>query len=200
MSQLNGKHIVLGVTGSIAAYKAALIARLLIKAGADVQVVITPAGKEFITPLTLSTLTRKPVISEFFSNRDGSWNSHVELGLWADAMLIAPCTASTLGKMASGVADNMLITTYYSMKAPVFIAPAMDLDMYLHPVTQRNMETLRSIGNIIIEPASGELASQLVGKGRMQEPEVIVAALEEYFTQQAQLSKKKSPDNGGPHL
>ena len=198
MSQLNGKHIVLGVTGSIAAYKAALIARLLIKAGAEVQVVITPAGKEFITPLTLSTLTRKPVISEFFSNRDGSWNSHVELGLWADAMLIAPCTASTLGKMASGVADNMLITTYYSMKAPVFIAPAMDLDMYLHPVTQRNMETLRSIGNIIIEPASGELASQLVGKGRMQEPEVIVAALEEYFTQQAQLSKKKVLITAGP--
>ena len=198
MSQLNGKHIVLGVTGSIAAYKAALIARLLIKAGAEVQVVITPAGKEFITPLTLSTLTRKPVISEFFSNRDGSWNSHVELGLWADAMLIAPCTASTLGKMASGVADNMLITTYYSMKAPVFIAPAMDLDMYLHPVTQRNMETLRSIGNIIIEPASGELASQLVGKGRMQEPEVIVAALEEYFSQQAQLSKKKVLITAGP--
>lgn len=198
MSQLNGKHIVLGVTGSIAAYKSALIARLLIKAGAEVQVIITPAGKEFITPLTLSTLTRKPVISEFFSNRDGSWNSHVELGLWADAMLIAPCTASTLGKMASGVADNMLITTYYSMKAPVFIAPAMDLDMYLHPVTQRNMETLRSIGNIIIEPASGELASQLVGKGRMQEPEVIVAALEEYFTQQAQLSKKKVLITAGP--
>ena len=200
MDILSGKHIVLGVTGSIAAYKAALIARLLIKAGAEVQVVITPAGKEFITPLTLSTLTRKPVISEFFSNRDGSWNSHVELGLWADAMLIAPCTASTLGKMASGVADNMLITTYYSMKAPVFIAPAMDLDMYLHPVTQRNMETLRSIGNIIIEPASGELASQLVGKGRMQEPEVIVATLEEYFTQQAQLSKKKNPDNSRTHL
>ena len=198
MDILNGKHIVLGVTGSIAAYKAALIARLLIKAGAEVQVVITPAGKEFITPLTLSTLTRKPVISEFFSNRDGSWNSHVELGLWADAMLIAPCTASTLGKMASGVADNMLITTYYSMKAPVFIAPAMDLDMYLHPVTQRNMETLRSIGNIIIEPASGELASQLVGKGRMQEPEVIVAALEDYFSQQAQLSKKKVLITAGP--
>ena len=198
MDILSGKHIVLGVTGSIAAYKAALIARLLIKAGAEVQVVITPAGKEFITPLTLSTLTRKPVISEFFSNRDGSWNSHVELGLWADAMLIAPCTASTLGKMASGVADNMLITTYYSMKAPVFIAPAMDLDMYLHPVTQRNMETLRSIGNIIIEPASGELASQLVGKGRMQEPEVIVATLEEYFTQQAQLSKKKILITAGP--
>ena len=198
MDMLSGKHIVLGVTGSIAAYKAAYLVRLLIKAGAEVQVVMTPAAKEFITPLTLSTLTRKPVISEFFSNRDGSWNSHVELGLWADAMLIAPCTASTLGKMASGVADNMLITTYYSMKAPVFIAPAMDLDMYLHPVTQRNMETLRSIGNIIIEPASGELASQLVGKGRMQEPDVIVAALEEYFTGQAQLSKKKILITAGP--
>ena len=198
MSQLNGKHIVLGVTGSIAAYKAAYLVRLLIKAGAEVQVVMTPAAKEFITPLTLSTLTRKPVVSEFFDRRDGSWNSHVDLGLWADAMLIAPCTASTLGKMASGVADNMLITTYYSMKAPVFIAPAMDLDMYLHPVTQRNIETLRSIGNIIIEPASGELASQLVGKGRMQEPEDIVAALEEYFTQQAQLSKKKILITAGP--
>ena len=198
MSQLNGKHIVLGVTGSIAAYKAAYLVRLLIKAGAEVQVVMTPAAKEFITPLTLSTLTRKPVVSEFFDRRDGSWNSHVDLGLWADAMLIAPCTASTLGKMASGVADNMLITTYYSMKAPVFIAPAMDLDMYMHPVTQRNIETLRSIGNIIIEPASGELASQLVGKGRMQEPEDIVAALEEYFTQQAQLSKKKILITAGP--
>ena len=198
MEILKGKHIVLGVTGSIAAYKAAYLVRLLIKAGAEVQVVMTPAGKEFITPLTLSTLTRKPVVSEFFDRRDGSWNSHVDLGLWADAMLIAPCTASTLGKMASGVADNMLITTYYSMKAPVFIAPAMDLDMYLHPVTQRNMETLRSIGNIIIEPASGELASQLVGKGRMQEPEDIVAALEEYFSKQAQLSKKKVLITAGP--
>ena len=198
MEILKGKHIVLGVTGSIAAYKAAFLVRLLMKRGAEVQVVMTPAGKEFITPLTLSTLTRKPVVSEFFDRRDGSWNSHVDLGLWADAMLIAPCTASTLGKMASGVADNMLITTYYSMKAPVFIAPAMDLDMYLHPVTQRNMETLRSIGNIIIEPASGELASQLVGKGRMQEPEAIVAALEEYFTGQAQLSKKKVLITAGP--
>ena len=198
MDILKGKHIVLGVTGSIAAYKAAFLVRLLMKRGAEVQVVMTPAGKEFITPLTLSTLTRKPVVSEFFDRRDGSWNSHVDLGLWADAMLIAPCTASTIGKMASGVADNMLITTYYSMKAPVFIAPAMDLDMYLHPVTQRNMETLRSIGNIIIEPASGELASQLVGKGRMQEPEAIVAALEEYFTGQAQLSKKKVLITAGP--
>lgn len=198
MDILNGKHIVLGVTGSIAAYKAAFLVRLLIKRGAEVQVVMTPAGKEFITPLTLSTLTRKPVVSEFFDRRDGSWNSHVDLGQWADAMLIAPCTASTIGKMASGVADNMLITTYYSMKAPVFIAPAMDLDMYRHPVTQHNLETLRSIGNIIIEPASGELASQLVGKGRMQEPEEIVTALEEYFSKQAQLSKKKVLITAGP--
>ena len=198
MEILNGKHIVLGVTGSIAAYKAAYLVRLLIKKGAEVQVVMTPAAKEFITPLTLSTLTRKPVVSEFFDRRDGSWNSHVDLGQWADAMLIAPCTASTLGKMASGVADNMLITTYFSMKAPVFIAPAMDLDMYSHPVTQRNIQTLTSIGNIFIEPASGELASQLVGKGRMQEPEVIVTALEEYFSNQAQLSKKKVLITAGP--
>ena len=198
MEILNGKHIVLGVTGSIAAYKAAYLVRLLIKKGAEVQVVMTPSGKEFITPLTLSTLTRKPVVSEFFDRRDGSWNSHVDLGQWADAMLIAPCTASTLGKMANGVADNMLITTYLSMKAPVFIAPAMDLDMYRHPVTQRNIETLTAIGNIFIEPASGELASQLIGKGRMQEPEVIVAALEEYFSRQSQLSKKKILITAGP--
>ena len=198
MDILSGKHIVLGVTGSIAAYKAAYLVRLLIKKGAEVQVVMTPAAKEFITPLTMSTLTRKPVVSEFFDRRDGSWNSHVDLGQWADAMLIAPCTASTLGKMASGVADNMLATTYFSMKAPVFIAPAMDLDMYRHPVTQRNIETLRSIGNIFIEPAEGELASQLVGKGRMQEPEVIVAALEEYFRTQSQLSKKKILITAGP--
>ena len=198
MDILNGKHIVLGVTGSIAAYKAAFLVRLLIKRGAEVQVVMTPSAKEFITPLTLSTLTRKPVVSEFFDRRDGSWNSHVDLGQWADAMLIAPCTASTLGKMASGVADNMLITSYFSMKAPVFVAPAMDLDMYSHPVTQRNIETLTSIGNIFIEPASGELASQLVGKGRMQEPEVIVSALEDYFTKQAQLSKKKVLITAGP--
>lgn len=198
MKVLNGKHIVLGVTGSIAAYKAAFLVRLLIKKGAEVQVVMTPAAKEFITPLTLSTLTRKPVVSEFFDRRDGSWNSHVDLGQWADAMLIAPCTASTLGKMSSGVADNMLITTYFSMKAPVFVAPAMDLDMYSHPVTQRNIETLTSIGNIFIEPASGELASQLIGKGRMQEPEVIVSALEDYFSKQSQLSKKKVLITAGP--
>lgn len=178
---LKGKKIVLGITGSIAAYKACYIIRGLIKQGAEVQVVITPAGKEFITPITLSALTHKPVISEFFSQRDGTWNSHVDLGLWADAMLIAPCTAATIGKMASGVADNMLITTYLSMKAPVFIAPAMDLDMYAHPSTQQNIERLRSFGNIIIEPQSGFLASGLEGKGRMEEPETIVRALDHFF-------------------
>ena len=163
---LKGKKIVLGITGSIAAYKSCLIIRELIKSGAEVQVVITPAGKEFITPITLSALTHKPVVSEFFSQKDGTWNSHVDLGLWADAMVIAPCTAATLGKMANGVADNMLITTYLSMKAPVFIAPAMDLDMYKHPSTQKNIETLRSFGNHIIEPGSGFLASGLEGKGK----------------------------------
>ena len=182
---LKGKKIVLGITGSIAAYKACLLIRLLIRQGAEVQVVITPSGKEFITPLTLSTLTRKPVISEFFSQRDGTWHSHVDLGLWADAMVIAPCTASTLGKMANGVADNMLITTYLSMKAPVFIAPAMDLDMYRHPSTQHNLETLRSYGNHIIEPESGFLASGLEGKGRMEDPEKIIEVLDQFFEQQA---------------
>ena len=178
---LKGKKIVLGITGSIAAYKSCLIIRELVKRGAEVQVVITPAGKEFITPITLSALTQKPVVSEFFSQRDGTWHSHVKLGLWADAMLIAPCTASTLGKMANGVADNMLITTYLSMKAPVFIAPAMDLDMYAHPTTAQNMERLRSFGNHIIEPQSGFLASGLEGKGRMEEPEVIVDYLDSFF-------------------
>ena len=178
---LEGKKIVLGITGSIAAYKACLLIRLLIKSGAEVQVVITPAGKEFITPITLSALTHKPVVSEFFSQRDGTWHSHVDLGLWADAMLIAPCTASTLGKMAHGVADNMLITTYLSMKAPVFIAPAMDLDMYAHPSTQRNIETLTGYGCHFIEPSSGFLASGLEGKGRMEEPERIVSVLEDFF-------------------
>ena len=179
---LKGKKIVLGITGSIAAYKSCLIIRELIKSGAEVQVVITPAGKEFITPITLSALTHKPVVSEFFSQKDGTWNSHVDLGLWADAMVIAPCTAATLGKMANGVADNMLITTYLSMKAPVFIAPAMDLDMYKHPSTQKNIETLRSFGNHIIEPGSGFLASGLEGKGRMEEPKNIVKALADFFS------------------
>ena len=179
---LKGKKIVLGITGSIAAYKSCLIIRELIKSGAEVQVVITSAGKEFITPITLSALTHKPVVSEFFSQKDGTWNSHVDLGLWADTMVIAPCTAATLGKMANGVADNMLITTYLSMKAPVFIAPAMDLDMYKHASTQKNIETLRSFGNHIIEPGSGFLASGLEGKGRMEEPENIVKTLADFFS------------------
>ena len=183
---LKGKKIVLGITGSIAAYKSCLIIRGLIKRGAEVQVVITPAGKEFITPITLSALTHKPVVSEFFSQRDGTWNSHVDLGLWADAMLIAPCTASTMGKMAHGIADNMLITTYLSMKAPVFLAPAMDLDMYKHPSTQANMKTLLSYGNHIIEPEVGFLASGLEGKGRMEEPDVIVDCLDRYFKIEAE--------------
>ncbi len=178
---LKGKKIVLGITGSIAAYKSCLLIREFIKQGAEVQLVITPAGKEFITPITLSALTHKPVVSEFFSQRDGTWNSHVDLGLWADAMVIAPCTASTMGKMAHGVADNMLITTYLSMKAPVFIAPAMDLDMYRHPSTQANMQTLLSYGNHIIEPADGFLASGLEGKGRMEEPAVIARRISEFF-------------------
>lgn len=178
---LKGRKIILGITGSIAAYKACYFIRGLIKRGAEVQVVITSSGKEFITPITLSALTGKPVISDFFAQRDGTWNSHVDLGLWADAMLIAPATASTIGKMANGIADNMLITTYLSVKAPVFIAPAMDLDMYAHPSTQANLNTLRSYGNVIVEPAVGELASHLVGKGRMEEPEVIIQSLADYF-------------------
>lgn len=198
---LKGKKIVLGITGSIAAYKACLLIRQLIKRGAEVQVVITPAGKEFITPSTLSALTHKPVISEFFSQRDGTWNSHVDLGLWADAMVVAPCTASTLGKMAHGIADNMLITTYLSMKAPVFIAPAMDLDMYRHPSTQANMKTLLSYGNHIIEPESGFLASGLEGKGRMEEPEVIADRLDQFFSENSQpspIAGKKVVITAGP--
>lgn len=196
---LKGKKIVLGITGSIAAYKACYIIRGLIKKGAEVQVVITPSGKEFITPITLSALTQKPVISDFFSQRDGTWHSHVALGLWADAMIIAPCTASSLGKMANGIADNMLITTYLSMKAPVFIAPAMDLDMYAHPTTQQNIEKLRSFGNIFIEPQSGYLASGLEGKGRMEEPDVIVNSIEDYFSEDVKdLKDKKIMITAGP--
>jgi len=194
---LKGKKIVLGITGSIAAYKACNIIRLLIKAGAEVQVVITPAGKEFITPITLSALTQKPVISEFFSQRDGTWHSHVALGLWADAMLVAPCTAASLGKMANGIADNMLITTYLSMKAPVFVAPAMDLDMYAHPTTQENLKKLCSMGNHIIEPQSGFLASGLEGKGRMEEPERIVAYLDDFF-EKKDLTGKRIIITAGP--
>ena len=195
---LQGKKIVLGITGSIAAYKSCFIIRQLIKHGADVQVVITPAGKEFITPITLSALTSKPVISEFFSQRDGTWHSHVDLGLWADAMLIAPATAATIGKMANGIADNMLITTYLSMKAPVFIAPAMDLDMYAHPSTQENLRKLQSYGNHIIEPQTGFLASKLEGKGRMEEPDVIVGQLEKFFAQSGDLKGKKVLITAGP--
>lgn len=195
---LKNKHIILGITGSIAAYKAAYIIRGLVKKGAEVQVVITPAGKEFITPITLSALSSNPVISEFFSNRDGSWHSHVDLGLWADAMLIAPATAATIGKMANGIADNMLVTTYLSCKAPVFVAPAMDLDMFAHPTTQQNLDRLRSFGNHIIEPGEGELASHLVGKGRMEEPDKIIEVLEDFFASHTQLQKKKIVITAGP--
>ena len=195
---IEGKHIILGICGGIAAYKSVYLLRLLIKAGAEVQVVITPSGKEFITPVTLSSLSGKPVISEFFTANTGSWNSHVDLGLWADAMIIAPATASTIGKMANGVADNMLVTTYLSAKCPVFVAPAMDLDMFAHPSTKRNLELLKSYGNHIIEPASGELASHLVGKGRMEEPENILKAIEEYFSTSDDLNGVRVLITAGP--
>ena len=195
---LAGKHIVLGITGGIAAYKAATLVRLLVKAGAEVQVVMTPNARQFITPVTLSTLSGKPVISEFFTANTGQWNSHVDLGLWADAMIVAPATASTIAKMATGVADNMLVTTYLSAKAPVFVAPAMDLDMMRHPSTVRNLELLRSYGNHIIEPAAGELASHLVGKGRMEEPENIVRVINDFFEQSAQLAGKRVLITAGP--
>ena len=195
---LKGKHIILGISGGIAAYKAVSLLRLFVKAGADVQVVITPAGKEFITPVTLSALSGHPVISEFFTANTGSWNSHVDLGLWADAVVIAPATASTIAKMANGVADNMLITTYLSAKAPVFIAPAMDLDMFAHPSTQRNLDWLRSYGNHIIEPASGELASHLIGKGRMEEPEQIFKVVADFLTRRKDMEGKKVMITAGP--
>lgn len=195
---LKGKHIILGITGSIAAYKAAYLLRLLIKQGAEVQVVMTPAGKEFITPVTLSSLSGKPVVSEFFTANTGEWHSHVDLGLWADALLIAPATASTIGKMAHGIADNMLVTTYLSCKAPVFVAPAMDLDMFAHPSTRHNLDLLRSYGNHIIEPASGELASHLTGKGRMEEPENIVAVLDRFFERSQSLAGKRVLVTAGP--
>ena len=195
---LKGKKIVLGVTGSIAAYKSALLVRLLVKEGAEVQVVMTSAAKEFITPLTLSTLSGRPVLSEFFNNDNGSWHSHVELGLWADAMIIAPATASTIAKMVAGVADNLLVTTYMSMKAPVFIAPAMDLDMYAHPSTVHNIAALKSYGNHIVEATSGELASHLCGKGRMEEPENIVKVLKDFFLTGSELCGKRILVTAGP--
>ena len=194
---LKDKKIVLGVTGSIAAYKACLLIRGLTRRGAQVQTVITPAGKEFITPLTLSTLTGRPVISEFFDRRDGSWNSHVDIGRWADAMLIAPCTASTIGKMARGIADNMLVTTYMAMRAPVFVAPAMDVDMYSHPAMKRNLSLLRSFGNHIIEPGTGALASGLEGKGRMEEPETIISILDKFFDEQDDMRRAYADER--PH-
>ncbi|MFA5588459.1 MAG: flavoprotein [Mariniphaga sp.] len=181
--KLRGKRIILGISGSIAAYKSVFLLRLLVKEGAEVQIVITPAGKEFITPVTLSALSGKPVISEFFGSSDGTWHSHVDLGLWADIMLIAPASANTLGKMANGIADNMLIATYLSAKCPVFIAPAMDLDMFVHPSTQRNISILKEYGNTIMDPDVGELASGLEGKGRMQEPEMILKTVVDYFSQ-----------------
>lgn len=195
---MKGKHIILGISGGIAAYKSATLLRLFIKAGAEVQVVMTPAGKEFITPVTLSALSGKPVVSEFFTANTGEWHSHVDLGLWADAMVIAPATASTIAKMANGVADNMLITTYLSAKAPVFVAPAMDLDMFAHPTTTRNLDLLRSYGNTIIEPASGELASHLVGKGRMEEPENIFKVIEAFFALKEDLKGKRMLVTAGP--
>lgn len=198
MSSLKGKHIILGVTGGIAAYKSVTLLRLLTKAGAEVQVVMTPAAKEFVAPVTFASLSQKPVVSEFFTANTGEWHSHVDLGLWADAMVVAPATASTIGKMANGIADNMLVTTYLSAKEPVWIAPAMDLDMMRHPSTVANIERLRSFGNHIIEPGSGALASGLSGKGRMAEPEEIVATLESHFATAGSMTGKTVTITAGP--
>lgn len=198
LDSLKGKHIVLGITGGIAAYKSAVLTRLFVKAGAEVQVIMTPNAREFITPVTLSTLSGKPVISTFFSANTGEWHSHVDLGLWADAFVVAPATASTIAKMANGVADNMLVTSYLSTRAMVFVAPAMDFDMMLHPSTTRNIALLRSYGNIIIEPAEGELASHLVGKGRMEEPENIIMTVASYFTDKQDLGGKHILVTAGP--
>ena len=195
---LKGKHIILGVTGSIAAYKAATLTRLLVKEGVSVKVVMTPLAKEFITPLTMATLSKSPIMVDFYNPENGDWNSHVDLGLWADLYLIAPASANTIGKMAGGIADNLLLTTYLSAKCPVMVAPAMDLDMYKHPVTQRNLKVLQSFGNIIIEPESGELASGLIGKGRMEEPERIVAFIADYFARQEDFKGKKVVVTAGP--
>jgi len=196
--RLEGKRVIFGITGSIAAYKSAMLLRLLVKEGAEVQVVITEAGKEFITPVTLSALSGKPVISNFFGEKDGTWHSHVDLGLWADVMLVAPATASSIGKMANGIADNMLVTTYMSAKCPVFIAPAMDLDMFSHPSTQRNLQILKEYGNHIIEPGVGELASGLEGKGRMEEPENILEILVNHFASKKKLLNKTFLVTAGP--
>lgn len=195
---LKGKNIILGITGSIAAYKAAVLARLLVKEGANVKVIMTPLAKEFITPLTMATLTKNPILVDFFNPENGDWNSHVDLGLWADLYLIAPASANTIAKMAHGVADNLLLTTYLSARCPVVVAPAMDLDMFQHPTTQNNLATLQGFGNIVVEPAVGELASGLSGKGRMEEPEQIVAFLSQFFGNTRQLEGKKILVTSGP--
>ena len=182
---LNGKHIILGITGSIAAYKAAMLCRLLVKEGAEVRVIMTPLAKQFITPLTMATLSKHPILVEFFNPENGEWNSHVSLGEWADMLLIAPATANTLAKMTTGIADNLLLTTYLSARSKVAVAPAMDLDMYAHITTQQNLRTLAERGVAIIEPAAGELASGLVGKGRMAEPEDIVEQVKALFAAEA---------------
>ncbi len=187
---LNGKHIILGITGSIAAYKAAMLCRLLVKEGAEVRVIMTPLAKQFITPLTMATLSKHPILVEFFNPENGEWNSHVSLGEWADLLLIAPATANTLAKMTTGIADNLLLTTYLSARSKVAIAPAMDLDMYAHVTTQQNIKTLRGRGVAVIEPAAGELASGLVGKGRMAEPEEIVEQVKALFEERKTLSNR----------
>jgi phosphopantothenoylcysteine decarboxylase / phosphopantothenate---cysteine ligase len=196
--QLRGKHIILGITGSIAAYKAAILVRLLVKEGADVKVIMTPLAKEFITPLTLATLSKNPILVDFFNPENGDWNSHVDLGLWADLYLIAPATANTIAKMASGVADNLLLTTYLSAKCSVMVAPAMDLDMYNHPTTQKNIDIIRNNGNIVIEAATGELASGLSGKGRMEEPENILSSVIDFFSKGSRFSHIKVMVTSGP--
>lgn len=195
---LKGKNILLGITGGIAAYKAAILVRLLVKKGADVKIVMSPIAKEFITPLTLATLSKHPILVDFYDPENGDWNSHVDLGLWADAYLIAPATANSMSKMAYGIADNLLLTTYLSAKCPVFFAPTMDLDMYKHEATQKSITTLKKRGHICIEPGSGELASGLIGKGRMEEPEEIVKQLEKYFSNSNVLAEKNVLITAGP--
>jgi phosphopantothenoylcysteine decarboxylase/phosphopantothenate--cysteine ligase len=195
---LKGKHIIVGVTGGIAAYKVAYLVRLLVKNGVEVKIVMTPHAKEFITPLSLATLSKNPVLVDFFNPENGDWNSHVDLGLWADMFVIAPATANTIGKMANGVADNLLLTTYLSSRCPVMIAPAMDLDMFRHPAISKNLDTLREFGNIIIEPETGELASGLEGKGRMAEPEVILQAIVNCLNPPSKISGRKVLVTAGP--
>ncbi len=196
--KLKGKNILLGITGGIAAYKAAILVRLLVKEGAQVKVVMTRLAKEFITPLTLATLSKNPILVEFFDPENGQWNSHVDIGLWSDLYVIAPVTANSMGKMAHGIADNLLLTTYLSARCPVMLAPTMDLDMYQHPANLKNIEILRSYGNIIVEPESGELASGLVGKGRMAEPEAITERIIEFFSSKKKLKSKKILVTAGP--